>query len=191
VTFTVTPKWQSGPQQTTSNWNTVLYPVAPMGSNACPMKEASSEPVTYTANCNNGMTSAFLFVDLFHDSSTMGLKMDSFVPEDCKAPDGDDGKKVGYEILIPCMPCQEIRNLEQVKARKQKKVAASAANINTTKTPAKRTLQVSNQVAPAQTQFEMLFETEEIEDKKSSAMARKGYFAIVLAAFVGASVALF
>jgi hypothetical protein len=190
VTFTVTPKWQSGPQQAASTWNAALYPKAPRGRNACPMMEASTEPATYTANCNNGMTSAFLFADLFHDSSTMGLKMDSFVPDDCQAPEGSDGKKVGYEILIPCMPCQERRALEQVKANiKQKKVAASAAaaTINTTyETPAKRTLQVANQDAVVQTKFEMIFETEPIEDTESAAMAHKGYFAIVLAALVGA-----
>jgi hypothetical protein len=156
------------------------------------MMEASAEPVTYTANCNNGMTSTFIFVDIFHDSSTMGLKMDSFVPEDCKAPDDSDGKKVGYEILIPCMPCQERRALEQVKVNKQKRVVASAASSNTSEIPAKRILQVANQDATVQTQFEMLFETEKIKGgKSSSAIAHKGYFAIVLAAsFVGA-VALF
>jgi hypothetical protein len=150
------------------------------------MMEASTEPVTYTANCNDGMTSAFLFVDLFHDSSTMGRKMDSFVPEDCKAPNGGDGKKVGYEILIPCMPCQERRALEQVKINKQRKIATSAATITTFETPAKRTLQVANQDAIVQTQFEMLFEAESNQEEKSAATAHEGYFAIVLAALVGA-----
>ena len=157
--------------------------------------EASAEAVTYTANCNNGMASAFLFVDLFHDTSTMGLKLDSYVWEDCQAPDDGDRKKVGYEILIPCMPCQERRALEQVKVNKQNKVAASAAVIrNTSERPAKRILQVENQDATVQTKFEMLFETEIIEDgrKKSSAMAhKKGYFAIFLAALMVGAVALF
>ena len=136
------------------------------------------------------MTSAFIFVDLFHDSSTMGLKMDSFVPEDCQAPNNGDGKKVGYDILIPCMSCQERRALEQVKVNKQKKGAASAAaTSNASVTPAKRMLQVANQDATVQTQFEMLFQAEKI---KSSAMTHnKGYFAIIVLAVLVGAVALF
>lgn len=138
----------------------------------------------------------------------MGLKMDAFVPEDCKAPANanGDGKKVGYEILIPCMPCQDTttrRALEERvvknKNNKQNKVAAAANTpINTSceTSVKKRTLQVANQDAMVQTQFEMQFDTtERIQDGNSISAANmtthKGYFAIVVAVMlVGASVAL-
>jgi hypothetical protein len=104
VNFTVRQKWKD---ENTISWLAVLYPDDPTGQNLCPKMEtvAYDYPMSFSANCFADSESVFVFIEMFIHDGSFGDQVDVYVPDACH-PSKDTGKKIAYEIFIPCKPCE-------------------------------------------------------------------------------------
>lgn len=61
--------------------------------------------MSFSANCFADSESVFVFIELFLHDGTFKKFRDAYVPDACHSSQ-DTGKKIAYEIFIPCRPCE-------------------------------------------------------------------------------------
>jgi hypothetical protein len=108
VTFTMRQKWNLNEA---ISWMAIMYPNNPDGDNVCPVNTAVpyDDGMQYTANCFNEVSTPIrVFVQVGVDGSVGNPVV---VPEDCSPGSLVEGRKVEYEISIPCRPCAAERAL--------------------------------------------------------------------------------
>jgi hypothetical protein len=112
VTFTVTQLWKD---DDSISWIAILYPDHTEGNNVCPKFEevGFQDSFQHTATCFDQCASnVHVYIEIYVHDGSFGPKSETYVPEDCK-PSQDTGKKIAYEIFIPCAPCASSRMLSE------------------------------------------------------------------------------
>ncbi len=87
------------------NWAAIMFPNDPQGKTACSV--ASANTLTYTTNCYDARTTAYLFLNVGENSGVdLSTMEDAYVPKACLNQVPSRGGKTGFvEISIPCTPC--------------------------------------------------------------------------------------
>jgi hypothetical protein len=128
VNFTVRQKWKN---DDTISWLAVLYPDDPTGQNLCPKMEGVpfDYPMPFSANCFADSESVFVFIEVFVHDGSFGNQVDAYVPDACH-PSRDKGKKIAYEIFIPCRPCESSTSRARLLSQVESWAVPGSSNSN-------------------------------------------------------------
>jgi hypothetical protein len=145
--------WKGEDNTDTISWIAVYFPSYSDGTTVCHKYDgdayglAYGESRAFHANCYDDVSNPIrLFIEVFvHDGSFKDE--DSIqIPESCKASK-DKGKKVAYEIYIPCEPCQQRRYLEGLLAKSDAGISHPNYNARSIPIPQKKKFTRADQVA--------------------------------------------
>jgi hypothetical protein len=92
-----------------------MFPDITEGSNTCPKTNTFQyqQQITKTAACFDGTaTPVRVFIEVYLHDGQFKKSPIITVPAACN-PSKDPGKKIGYEIYIPCQPCSVVRKMTE------------------------------------------------------------------------------